>query len=406
MAGLKIHRHLVESICNAWKEIFIDQRYADKIVDNYLKHNPKWGSRDRRFFAECVFDGVRWRRKYWWLLEQEEKSDSFSLLRFWAVGRVLAGNELPQWEEFQDFPYEQIKARLSQLEKPELRSIRESIPDWMDQWGFGELGVKWDSVLKSLNEKATVDLRVNLLKSNRETVISRLHDEGIETEVIPNVPQGLTLKERKNVFVTMAYKEGLFEVQDRGSQKVVPLLKPEPGQRIIDACAGAGGKSLHIASLMKNKGKIISLDIHEWKLKELKERARRNGVDIIETRPIDSAKIIKRLHESADGVLLDVPCTGMGVLRRNPSTKWKLTQAEVEEIKELQAQLLDDYSLMTKKGGTLVYATCSLMPSENKGQVEAFLSRHPGQWELLESLNILPDQGEGDGFFAQSLRRL
>jgi 16S rRNA (cytosine967-C5)-methyltransferase len=233
--------------------------------------------------------------------------------------------------------------------------------------------------------------------------MKKLAEEEILTTEIPNSLVGLTLKERKNVFQTKSFLAGCFEVQDRASQKVAPLVDPQPGERVIDACAGAGGKTLHLAALMKNKGKIISMDIHEWKLNELRKRCIRNGVDIVETRLVDS-KFSPRQKESAHRVLLDVPCSGLGVLRRNPDTKWKLNPEKLNELLRLQAQLLDEYSEMVKPQGVLVYATCSFLRSENEQQVDSFLSRNPG-WELKELVRVNPDQGLGDGFFAAKIQR-
>ena len=156
---------------------------------------------------------------------------------------------------------------------------------------------------------------------------------------------------------------------------------------------------------MGNKGKIIAMDIHQWKLDELRKRSTRGGIDIIETRLIDDAKSIKRLHNMADRVLLDVPCSGLGVLRRNPDAKWKLTLAELDRLRTLQAQLLEDYSRMVKPGGKLVYATCSVLPSENEKQVEAFLAAHADEWALEEQKKMLPHKQGFDGFYAARLVR-
>jgi 16S rRNA (cytosine967-C5)-methyltransferase len=183
------------------------------------------------------------------------------------------------------------------------------------------------------------------------------------------------------------------------------MLDPKPGERVIDACAGAGGKSLHLAALMKNKGKILSLDIHERKLEELRKRASRAGADIIETRTIDSSKVIKRLEETADRLLLDVPCSGLGVLRRNPDSKWKLSDEEIEKLRALQSQILESYSKMVKPGGRMVYATCSILPSENERQVEEFLKNAGGTFELLEERKFAPGKDGFDGFYAASLQK-
>ena len=213
------------------------------------------------------------------------------------------------------------------------------------------------------------------------------------------------MKERANVFITDAFKNGWFEVQDASSQKVAEVLNPKPGMRVIDACAGAGGKSLHIASLMENKGQVIALDIYGNKLKELKRRARRNGAHNIEPRVIDSTKVIKKLKASADKVLIDAPCSGLGVLRRNPDAKWKLQPEFLEKIKNTQQEILSSYSSMVKPGGQLVYATCSILPSENSEQVSTFLSSEAGKdFSLVKEEKIYASKSGFDGFYIALLQ--
>ncbi|TAE58894.1 MAG: methyltransferase domain-containing protein, partial [Bacteroidetes bacterium] len=192
---------------------------------------------------------------------------------------------------------------------------------------------------------------------------------------------------------------------DYSSQLVAPLLDPQPGMRVIDACAGGGGKSLHLASLMKDKGKVLSLDTVPWKLEELRRRAKRAGTGIIETRVIDNKKIIKRLYDSADRLLLDVPCSGLGVLRRNPDAKWKISQAFIDKLKGIQHEILSDYSRMLKPGGRMVYATCSILPSENREQVQRFLNEGTGDFELITEHQILPQDKGFDGFYMALLSR-
>ena len=187
---------------------------------------------------------------------------------------------------------------------------------------------------------------------------------------------------------------------------VAPFLDVAPGMRVVDACAGAGGKTLHLAALMRNKGTIIALDIHKWRLDELRRRATRNSADNIKTQVIDDPKVIKRLHDTADRVLLDVPCSGLGVVRRNPDTKWKLKAEELNRLRETQADLLRRYSRITKVGGKLVYATCSVLPSENENQVRSFLKENEEAWELEKELSLRPDRDGFDGFFAARLKRL
>ena len=217
-----------------------------------------------------------------------------------AVWATLKGIKLPDWKYFENTPSRKIKGRFDELSK--IRKFRESVPDWMDQLGMQELGeAVWTKELAKQNEQAEVILRVNTLKTTKEKLQNQLFDAGIETEPIKGYDSALKLKERANVFVTKAFKDGLFEVQDASSQLVADFLDVEPGMRVVDTCAGAGGKTLHLASLMQNKGQIIAMDIYESKLKKLKIRARRNGVHNFDMRVIDSTKPIKKLYQNPQG---------------------------------------------------------------------------------------------------------
>ncbi|MFQ3576652.1 MAG: RsmB/NOP family class I SAM-dependent RNA methyltransferase, partial [Cytophagales bacterium] len=179
------------------------------------------------------------------------------------------------------------------------------------------------------------------------------------------------------------------------------------GSREVDACAGAGGKTLHISNLMQNSGQIVALDTEEWKLTELKLRARRAGAGNIETRLIDSNKVIKRLEGSADFLLLDVPCSGLGVLKRNPDAKWKLKPGFLDDVRTKQAEILDNYCTIVKNTGVMVYATCSLLPSENQNQIERFLKTENGkQFEKINEQILLPSKHLTDGFYMCKLKRI
>ncbi len=394
---MKIHKLLVEQVIVALEAIFSDGQYADKVIERTFKANRKWGSRDRKFFAESVYEILRWQRLFAYL------ADDDTWWKIWGVYWLREGHEMPQWEELQGLSPLKIKER--ELNIPSI-AIEQSIPDWMYELGLKELGAGWDSIVRALNVPADVFIRANTLRTTPSDLIKTLAEQDVLVKkVSPEIPDCLRLIERKNVFSTEAFQKGFFEVQDAASQHVAMLLGVEPGHRVVDACAGAGGKSLHLAALMKNKGKVLSLDIHEWKLKQLKDRARRDGVDVVETRVIDSSKVIKRLHEAADRVLLDVPCSGIGVLRRNPDAKWKLKAEEIERLQQLQYEILSTYCLMTKKGGQMVYATCSLLPSENEHQVAKFISEHGKDWTLLKELHLRPDKDGYDGFYAALLQR-
>jgi len=309
------------------------------------------------------------------------------------------------WKYFEDTPTRRIKGRFDELIKT--RKYRESIPDWIDNLGEKALGNElWTKEIAALNEQADVILRVNTLKTSKQQLQADLFDLNIETEFIKEHPSALKLKERANVFTTESFKKGHFEVQDASSQLVADFLDVKPGMRVVDTCAGAGGKTLHLASLMENKGQIIALDIYDNKLKELKRRARRNGAHNIEPRHIESTKVIKKLYDKADRVLIDAPCSGLGVLRRNPDAKWKLDADFLSRVQKTQQEILQQYSRMVKSGGKLVYATCSILPSENQDQVAAFLASELGENFILVKQNIIFAHTSGhDGFFMAQLER-
>jgi 16S rRNA (cytosine967-C5)-methyltransferase len=394
---MRLYRNLSQAVIQGLQSVFTDNKYADKVIEKILKSDPKWGARDRRFIAETIYDIVRWYRLF------RESSgtgtnDYWKLLGVWCIWKKI---ELPAWEEFKGLNRKQIESNFITLQQT--RKIRESIPDWLDELGEKELGEEWDKEIAALNEEAQVVLRVNTLKISREELHDQLMEGKVDTIIPKQFPDALILNQRQNVFTRQQFKEGLFEVQDAGSQLIAPFLKAEPGMRVIDACAGSGGKTLHLAAIMKNKGRIIAMDTEDWKLEELKKRARRAGASNIETRVIESSKTIKRLENSADRLLLDVPCSGLGVIKRNPDAKWKLSLDFINRIKDLQQKILSDYSIMVKPGGLMVYSTCSLLPSENVNQVDKFL-RSNNQFELLEQKWARPSEGF-DGFYIALIRR-
>ncbi|GAB4107857.1 class I SAM-dependent methyltransferase [Echinicola sediminis] len=394
---MRLHSNTVYGVVNAIDEIFNHQQYADKVIERTLKSNPKWGSRDRGFIAESTYEMVRW----WRLIKEVSPTDD--LFHLFGTYWLMQGNELPPWREFEGIDAAVIKQRYTAIHS---RAILQSIPDWMDSMGEELLGAKWDKEIDALNEQAQVVIRANSLKISREDLMNRLKEDNVETFAPKGYKDALVLAKRQNIFKNPAFKEGLFEVQDASSQLVATALEVQPGMRVIDACAGAGGKSLHLAALMENKGRILSMDVEEWKLKNTKLRARRNGISIIETKAIDGSKTIKRLKDSADRLLLDVPCSGMGVLRRNPDTKWKLSPESISNVQTVQQNILQDYSGMLKPGGLMIYATCSILPTENQMQVEKFLSSEKGQqFELIEDQKVLAHESGFDGFYIAKLRR-
>ncbi len=409
---MKLHRNLVFAVIDALNLIFNEDQYADKVVQKVLKFDKRWGSRDRGFIAETTYEMVRYKRLYAEIAEVKAPFSRPDLFRMWAVWAVLKGIKLPDWKQIEPTPERRIKGKFDELSR--IRKFREAFPDWLDDLCVKALGEQlWTAESAALNQQAEVILRTNTLKTNKNELAKALLDEGIVAEPLEldgrsdvEYPSALRLPERANVFVTDAFKKGMFEVQDASSQLVAALLDVQPGMRVVDTCAGAGGKSLHLAALMENKGQIIAMDVYGSKLKELKRRARRNGAHNIEPREIDSTKVFKKLYGSADRVLIDAPCTGLGVIRRNPDTKWKLQPDFLEKITKTQQEILRTYSKIVKQGGKMVYATCSILPQENSDQVQAFLASEEGNgFSLQKEKKIYASQSGFDGFYMALLQK-
>ncbi|MCD8402917.1 RsmB/NOP family class I SAM-dependent RNA methyltransferase [Tenacibaculum finnmarkense] len=400
---MRLHRNLVYAVIDSLRDVFNDDVYADKAVEKALKRDKRWGARDRKFVAETIYDIVRWKRLYAEIADVKTPYSRPDLWRLLVVWCTLRGIKLPDWNQIEETPTRRIKGRFDELSQ--IRKYRESIPDWIDELGVKELGeTVWTKEMAALNKRADVILRTNTLNVTKEHLQKDLQQEGIETEFVNGCDDALRLVERANVFKTEAFHKGFFEVQDASSQLVAAYLDVAPGMRVIDTCAGAGGKTLHLAALMKNKGQIIAMDIYESKLRKLKVRARRNGISNIDLKVIDSTKVIKKLYGKADRVLIDAPCSGLGVLRRNPDSKWKLQPEFIDNIKEIQQDVLQRYSRMVKPGGKLVYATCSVLPSENQDQVKIFLASEDGKdFSLVKDHKVLAHEFGYDGFYMAQL---
>jgi 16S rRNA (cytosine967-C5)-methyltransferase len=395
----RLHRVLIIGLEGALQEALFEDKYADKVIEKTLKANKKWGSKDRAFVAESFYDIIRWKRKLAHYMGEEITRDN--IYKLIATYLIYSNYEAPSFEEFKAFEKKKVLARMSEsIANP---AVEHSVPDWLFDKIKADYGDDTEAILAALNEQADVFLRVNRLKASARKLIQSLLEDGVHAEMVDGLPDALRIKVRKNLFRTKAFQDGWFEVQDLSSQKVAEALAPEAGMRVLDVCAGAGGKTLHLASLMENKGQIIALDIHEWKLKELKRRARRAGAHNIETRPI-AAKTIKRLRDGADALLIDAPCTGLGVLRRNPDAKWKLDPSFVERITKEQQNILADYSKVLRIGGRMVYATCSILSEENEKQVAQFLEENAG-FSLVSEEILLPHQSGNDGFYIAVIER-
>lgn len=394
----------VEAVVRVLDAVMGKKEYTDKALERYFKANKKAGSDDRAFIAEMVYDAVRhWNYLVWFT------GDRFSFKRegMWALAGnllLLKGYELPDWQEFAGLNPAHVAERAKRKNLP--RQIIQSVSPELDELAVEQMGEeRWAKELEAMNEPAAVVLRVNTLSVAKDELAKRLAADGHETAEIDGYPDALRLANRENIFRHPMFEQGAFEVQDAGSQRIAPFLRAEPGMRVIDACAGAGGKTLHLAALMQNKGRIIAMDVEDHKLAELKNRAQRNGVSIVETRVIEGMKTIKRLEGTADRLLLDVPCTGSGVLKRNPDAKYKIDKRFFSRVSAIQQEIIEQYSRMLKPGGIMVYATCSVFKGENEQRVAEFLAKSPS-FVLEEEVMHYPSETCYDGFYMARIRKL
>ncbi|MDK2596147.1 RsmB/NOP family class I SAM-dependent RNA methyltransferase [Pseudoalteromonas obscura] len=398
-------RQLLECLNSAFLQASTLEQYADKVVQQHLMINAAWTIEQRAYFVTTLYNMVRFSRKLCWAIGRSDLMDSLSQLsvadvwNIWGAYTLLNEQSLPDFPEVSTLNLADVQSALSSAPQDVLLSM----PSWLHERANDELGDIWPTVATALNQSAEHFIRVNSLKSDALSLTKSLAKEQIKAVPVDGLHNALKVEQMGYLFRTDAFQQGHFEMQDAGSQQLATLLDVQPGMKVVDACAGSGGKSLHIAALLENKGRVLSLDIHQHKLDTLKKRAKRAGSHVIETRLIQNSKTIKRQKEKFDRVLLDVPCSGTGILRRNPDAKWHLTEKNIENLVALQQDILQRYSQMCRVGGKLVYATCSILPSENACQVERFLANNPN-WRLEKELSLMPGVSSAfDGFYGALL---
>ncbi len=287
----------------------------------------------------------------------------------------------------------------------EFISVFYSHPKWLVESWIKQLGVdEAKELAEAMSRVPPLTLRANTLKISRDELKLKLALEGIETEPTKQSPDGLVVQSSINISGSAAFKEGLFTVQDESSQLAARLLSPQPGESILDACAAPGGKTTYLAQLMQNKGAILATDINQNKLKMVEEHAKRMGISIVATKVLDASKLTNQ-REFFDKILIDAPCSGLGVIRRNPETKWWLKPADIKKMVKKQKLILANVSNLLKPGGTLVYATCSTTLDENEQVVEDFLKHHE-EFIKEDSFRTWPHQGGADGFYAVKIRKV
>ncbi|MDR6600404.1 16S rRNA (cytosine967-C5)-methyltransferase [Achromobacter deleyi] len=393
---------------------------ADSALSHWLRHHPNLGARDRSEVAEAVYDVLRHLRRY----RQFGESGVGPASRRLAILGLNATLGAEALEEGMDAAEAEWLKRVSQIDLSTLpRAVRGSIPDWLDE--RLSLMDSPETLVEALNRQASLDLRVNPLKAERDAMLTELQQSAgrYEPVAMPFSPWGIRMEGRPAINRWPQFENGSIEVQDEGSQLLALLVAPRRGEMIIDFCAGAGGKTLLLGALMRSTGRLYAFDVSAARLARAKPRFARSGLSNVVPVVIDSENDarVKRLAGKAQRVLVDAPCSGIGTLRRNPDLKWRQHPEALAELGRLQERILNSAARCVAPGGRLVYATCSLLAEENEVQAERFLASHP-DFERVDAAEILaarcetlklegpyvqlrPDVHGTDGFFAAVFER-
>ena len=409
-------------------------RPADALVSAYFRARRYIGSKDRAAVSTLTYALLRYEsRMNWWIGEKKaEASPRLRLITYLA----LVEQKSPELIDVLFDGGKFAPANLTDNEKKFLKKleghtaehphmpdeVRMECPDWAAPILKKRFGENFVTEMQATLTSAPLDLRVNALKAERADILAQLKELGFNAKACLLSPFGIRIAERPSLTALPMLKDGLVEIQDEGSQLVAVLVDAKPGERVVDFCAGAGGKTLAIAAQMENKGRIIACDVLANRLKRSTERFRRAGLHNIEIKPLTSERDpwVKRHKESFDRVLVDAPCSGVGTWRRNPDARQRSLGPGLAALLPLQESILESAARLVKKGGRLVYATCSMLPDENEMQIEKFLAAHP-DFELVDCapmfakagqkitgpyLSLTPHQHDTDGFFGAVMMRI
>ncbi len=390
----KLHRILAEAAVAVVREIFEEGKIADRAVGLALGAHPKWGKRDRALVAETVYEVVRWRRRLAVLAGSDEV---WSLCGFWWESQGFDRPDWAVWPAVEENTRAGREASLAGMP----RAVRFSLTDELDALGAADLGEQWEVELAALNQPAPLFLRVNPRRGHVASVRVELEAVGISTLPVAGCPFGLEVSGGRALPASLK-ASGRFEIQDAASQQVAPFCQVEPGMRVVDACAGAGGKTLHLAALMAGKGDLLALDVVPAKLESLKARAARATVKV--RTALVSEETLEVMAGQADRVLVDAPCSGTGTLRRQADLKYRITAESVAAAVAAQRGVLERAASMVRPGGKLIYATCSILKQENEAQAAWFSASHP-EFVFEEDRRISPAAMGWDGFYMARWQR-
>ena len=412
MQEIKIHQPIIDAVIVCLKAVFEEGKVADKEVSFLLKQHKNFGSRDRSMIAESVYDIVRWKYKYTHQLEMY--NPAFSKYKHLLLVSLLNRKYSIKNPELFEVTPEEINALTKVTEQTvAVKNIEQSYPEDFYTFCLESIGEKWHELAKALNQKPCVFLRMNTLKMpmingqpSIDAFIELVKKENIEA-ANTGTENCIQILSKNNLKNSDFYKQGLFEFQDIGSQAIGNFLFDSIADtskindiNILDLCAGAGGKTLHLSALLKNKGKIYATDYKASRLKNLQQRAEQAGCENIKIIDFKEVKQLKNL----DYILMDAPCSGTGTFKRQADLKYKITPEKIQEYQTIQASLLNEYKNLLQKNGKLIYATCSILPQENELQIQGFLKNNPG-FKLEKFKQLLPTEYDGDGFYMACLSK-
>lgn len=411
MQPIKIHQNIIDAIITCIKAVVEDEKVADKEIFHFFKQNKQFGSRDRKQIAESVYDIIRWKIKYTYLLEQFDTT--LTHYKHLILVSLLNRNYEISNPEIFDFSVNRIKELSSSIQQEiSIPTIEQSYPKDFYDFCLKHIGESWHQLAQALNKKANVYLRVNTLKTTRAKFIVHLEKEEIlySTENCATLANenGIEILSKNYLKNSIYYQQGLFEFQDIGSQAIgdfifdsLPKNQQTQHVSIADVCAGAGGKTLQLSALLNNKGKIYACDYQASRIKNLEYRAQQAGCTNIEIIDFKNAHQLKDLSL----VFIDAPCSGSGTFKRQADLKYKISEEKINTYTSIQQQLLETYKNCITKNGKIIYATCSILPQENEHQIQAFLQKNK-HFKLENSISILPTKYNSDGFFMASLVRV
>lgn len=420
--------HVQESII-LLEKILETKAPADRIISFHFKQNRFIGSKDKASISSIVYDVLRNKSflEFYLGAFSIEYTPRQYVIAYLRIIKKLSKKEINEIFDGSKYAPKRLTEKLynfikevHNLDTSSIKSFQKcNYPEWIESYLARSFGDKIEENMQAFNSQADLTIRANALKISREELQKELKNENIKTEFTKFSPYGLKVIGKANLFNSKAFKKGLFEVQDEGSQILAILADAKPKQRILDMCCGAGGKLLALGATMNNTGVLLGTDIHEKRLNESKKRIKRSGLSNASIKVISSEndKYLKRQAGKFDTVFVDAPCSGTGTWKRNPDSKWKLQEEFIQELTQTQASILQKASALVKPEGTLLYATCSILKEENDYQIDKFLSDNPN-YELVDISIMHPSLTENktlqltslehgcDGFFAAILKKI